>query len=233
MSENRIPERQAAARKKKSRTLPALLIFLPAVIAVVAIVLGCFAITFPYILNLITIGFGVFEILFPRFTKEIFSSIIPFILALVLPAAVIAAKRLRIPLLTYGVFFGAIAFLAVQLLFALLCLILSFFTLDTGSFWLGVSNFFEFFPGSEVMSSLLSMIKTPLNYFNELFIIGFIGILKRTVQMLGNTGNYGIRAFSELLFIAKNALCLYLGWKMVQRMQRKQQMQRRKPTEKQ
>lgn len=222
MSENRtLEQKTTAARRKKQRVTPALLIFAPAAIAVVAILLGYFTMTFPHILNLLTMGFAFLKNIFELFVKDFFGATGSFILALVLPAAVIVAKRLRIPLLTYGVFYGSIVFLAVQLLAILLCFILAFFTLDSGSFWLGVRNFFAFFSGSEVISSLLSMIKTPIKFFDELFIIGFVGILKRTVQMLGYTFNHGINALAELLFIAKNALCLYLAWGIMQRMKRR------------
>lgn len=174
-----------------------LLVFLPAAVTVVAILLGYFAGILAPIINWIS-GLN-FQYVFQSLITSLTSSTGTYIIALLLPAAVVVAKKLQKPVITKILMFVSLGFIGIQLLSAFVCLILSF--IPSGSMIVSALNgFFGFFSGSEVLSALVYMVR---NLFSGTSFLRVIGYLLRN----------GTLFLAELLFIVKNVLCLLLLFK--------------------
>ncbi len=174
-----------------------LLVFLPAAVAVVAILLGYFSLCFGYIINLIS-GLP-FKYMIQGMITAFTGSTGTYIVALLLPAAVIVAKKLQKPMLTKILMFVSLGFIGIQLLSAFVCLILSF--IPSGTVIVSaLQGFFGFFSGSNILSSLVYMVKNLFSGSNILMVLGWLV-------------RNGIRFLAEFLFLAKNVLCLLLLFK--------------------
>ena len=197
MSEEQILEQvETPAKKENALTKIAehkLLIFLPAALAVVAILLGYFVSFLPLVTGTISYGFDFLKWNISNYISGLFSNTGSFIFALALPAAVIVAKKVNKPIFTRILLFVSLGFLAVQLLAAFVCLIFSFFNVNT-AFLSGVRDFFSGFCGAEVLSSLVYMLKTLFSG------VGF-------VMKIGYVITDVAASFAALLFILKNVLC--------------------------
>ena len=191
MSEEQILEQVETPAKKENFLTKLgenkLLIFLPAAVAVLAILMGYFTV----ILTPIVSG-APFKYIITTVFSTLTSATLPYIVALLLPAAVIVAKKLNKPVLTKILFFVSLGFLAVQLFSALVCLILAFF--DGGDVVSFLSNFFGGFRGSRVLAKGYYVLR---NLFSALPFLRLIGV----------AFNNSVACLSELLFILKNVLC--------------------------
>lgn len=191
MSEEQILQQDAPAAKKegpfKKLAENKLLIFLPAAVAVLAVLMGYFT---EFLAPILT------GMPFKYIISNIFSNIVgatgSYIVALLLPAALIVAKKVNKPVMVKILFFVSLGFLAVQLFSALVCLILAFF--DYGDVVRILSNFFDGFRGSGVLSKAYYVLR---NLFSGLPFL----------RMIGYAFNNSVACLSELLFILKNVLC--------------------------
>ena len=191
MSEELILEQVETPAKKETALTKLgenkLLIFLPAAVAVVAILMGYFTL----ILSPILSGMP-FKYIITNIFSSVLGATFSYFVALLLPAAVIVVKKLDKPVLTKIMFFVSLGFLAVQLFSAFICLILAFF--DYGAVVSALNGFFGFFNGSGVLSKLYYVLK---NLFSGLPFL----------RLIGYVFNNSVGALAELLFILKNVLC--------------------------
>lgn len=164
-----------------------LLIFLPAAVAVLAVLMGYFTVILAPIIS----GMP-FRHMITNIFSGLFGATMPYIIALLLPAALILAKKLDKPVLTKVLFFVSLGFLAIQLFSALMCLILAFF--DYGPVVSALNGFFSGFRGSGVLSKLYYILRNLFSGMPFLRVIGY---------MFNNSVGF----LAELLFIIKNVLC--------------------------
>jgi len=191
MSEEKILEQEAPTLEKKGLmdklAENKLLVFLPAAVAVLAILMGYFTV----ILSPIISGMP-FKYVITTIFSSLLGATFPYILALILPAATIIVAKVNKPLLTKIFFFVTLGFLAIQLFAALVCLILAFF--DYGTVVGALNSFFGGFRGSGVLSKLYYILRSI-----------FSGM--PFVRMIGYVFNNSVGFLAELLFLLKNVLC--------------------------
>lgn len=191
MSEEKILEQKAPTLEKKGfmdkLAENKLLVFLPAAVAVLAILIGYFTVIFSPIIS----GMP-FKFIITTLFSNLVSATLPYIIALLLPAAVIVLAKLNKPILVKILFFVSLGFLAIQLFAALVCLILAFF--DYGTVVSALNGFFGFFRGSGVLSKLYYVLRTLFSGMPFLRLIGYVF-------------NNSVGFLAELLFLLKNVLC--------------------------
>lgn len=191
MSEEQILQQETPAAEKESLfkriAEHKLLIFLPAAVAVLAILMGYFTEIFGIIIS----GMPLKYIISNLFSNLV-GATLPYIVALLLPAAVIVAQKLNKPILVKILFFVSLGFLVIQLFSALVCLILAFF--DYSKVVSIFTGFFGGFRGSGVLSSLYHLLR---NLFSGMSFL----------RLIGYAFNNSVVFLSELLFILKNVLC--------------------------
>ena len=192
-----MPEKENVLKKAADNKL---LIFLPAALVIVAILLGYFCAIFPLITGTISFGFEYLEWNIEHLIQNLFGGTGASLFAILLPVGVIVAKKVNKPALAKTFFFISLGFLAVQLFAAFICLIFSFFNIY-GGFWGGVQDFFAGFCGAQVLSGLVYMVK---DLFLDLDIIMTIGLVITDA----------VSAFAALLYILSNAICALLCLQM-------------------
>lgn len=201
MSEEQILQQETPAAEKESFLKKILehklLIFLPAAVAVLAILMGYFTEIFGIVIS----GMP-FKYIITNLFSNLIGATMPFIISLLLPAAVILAQKLNKPLLTKILFFVSLGFLAIQLFSALVCLILAFF--DYGAVVSALNGFFGSFRGSGVLSSLYYVLR---NLFSGMPFL----------RLIGYAFNNSVIFLAELLFLVKNILCGLLCLQMMKK----------------
>lgn len=199
MSDELIMEQEAPVNALKAKNLSdnKIMILIPAILAVIATMICYVTIALPFLVGLISYGFDFMEWNISNLISQLFSNTTAIITTLLLPVAVIIAKKVNKPVFTKVLLFVAIGFLAVQLVAAFVCFVFSFFNFY-GTFWESIEGFFAGVQGSYVLSSLVYTVKDLFaDYFAPLQIVGYcISDLLTFV--------------AELLFILKNVLCALL-----------------------
>ena len=171
-----------------------LLVFLPAALVLVAIALGYFADILSPFLSGVPFRY-LFKMMGGSLLTNLVTSTFGYFFALLLPVAVIVAKKINKPMVNLILLFAA----AAMLLFQLLCVLVStcMVALDYGTVVTAIKGFFGFFRGSEVLTSLYYMIQ---NLFSGMGFGRILGYLFRN----------GVVFCSELLFLLKNVVIILM-----------------------